>query len=258
MTFVSSKPGEKTADLEAEDLIQEAHEHKRRRRLFVVAATSLLIAAGLLSYIASGTRGGQPASTARRPSHGDSAPTTNSLKSLAWSCTYSSPAPRYPLAAPPQSDVTVQQRICFGPDMPKMFRGGNPTQVRLSIPTRNGRKLGPVVMAFNDLSNLKLFIAYGPDSVWIYSPSTTSGSLLLRFSDRSGKLLKAVHMPPLALPYGYANATGVWIADGQSGTSPLTNVVHVSLASKSAVLLRNQPLPTLPHCGATPSCVQEF
>jgi hypothetical protein len=220
-------------DLPTEVLFPEAKRRERHRRLRVLAITLLSVAVGLLTYAASGLGNGPPASTGRPASPDEASRTTAGLNSgdLSWSCTYSSPAPRVLLAAPPRSEVEVQQRLCYGPGMPTMFRGGNPAQVRLSIPTRDGRKLIPVVMAFNDLSDVHLFIAYGPGSVWIYSASTTSGPLLLRFSDTSGTLLQRVRVPAITAPYGYANATGVWIANGQVGTSLRTDVFHVATGS---------------------------
>jgi hypothetical protein len=241
----------------AEVLFPEAKRRERHRRLVVLATTLLLVAVGLSSYFAAGLGGGPPSSTSRPASRADASRTNVGLNSgnLSWSCSHSGPAPRVPLAAPPRADVEVKQRLCFGPGMPKAFRGGNPAQLRLSIPTRDGRTLTSVVMAFDDLSDVHLFIAYGPSSLWIYSASTTSGPLLLRFSDKTGTLLQSVRMPAVTAPYGYANAEGVWIANGQSGTSPRTDVFHVSPGSAKVIVLRSQPPPTLPHCDMTSACV---
>jgi len=163
---------------------------------------------------------------------------------LSWSCASSFTAPAYPLHSG-KAPVIPVEKACFGPDMPKAFRGGTPVQVRIQMtnPDTGKASTGPVIMAFDDLSDTHLFVTYGPRSLWLYDHLTTSGSSALRVSESTGKVVQSVKIPGINDTFGYANTGGLWIAEGDQGvqTTRIT-VYHIAPDSNDVQILKNQSL----------------
>lgn len=161
---------------------------------------------------------------------------------LDWACSTASSS-----RSPNPVDVPVWpvQQLCFGPDMPTTFRGGNPDQVRIGVRDRgtNAVHVGPVVMAINALSDTRLVAAYGPGSMWLYAAITTQGPLALRIADATGAVVQSVRMPELSHAVGIADHSGLWIRDIDQGAAMKKTVVfHVAIDSGRVIELRNQPL----------------
>lgn len=156
-----------------------------------------------------------------------------------WACTrgvgLSAPGNPYQ-ALEAGKPVRPVEKECFGPNMPAMFKGGTPVQVRIALKGASGQvSTGPIVMAFNDLSDTQLFVAYGGNYLWLYDSLTTLGSVALSVSMSTGKVVSSVKVPSLARVIGYATSSGLWLGSLDSGTATLT-VYHVSSSGRVDVL----------------------
>ena len=84
--------------------------------------------------------------------------------------------------------------------------------VRIVHTTAAGYAVGPVVMRYSEASDTDAEWVYGDGSLWLYDPSTTRGSLLLRISQSTGAVLQSIQMPWVDRPLLAADSDGFWIA----------------------------------------------
>ena len=84
--------------------------------------------------------------------------------------------------------------------------------VRIVHATATGYAVGPVVMRYSEASDTNAEWIYGDGSLWLYDPTTTRGSILLRISQSTGAVLQSIRMPWVDRPLLAADSDGFWIA----------------------------------------------
>ena len=93
--------------------------------------------------------------------------------------------------------------------------------VRIVRATATGYAVGPVVMRYSEYSDTDAEWVYGDGSLWLYDPTTTRGSILLRISQSTGAVLQSIRMPWVDRPLLAADGDGFWIAAAvNSGFDP--------------------------------------
>lgn len=111
--------------------------------------------------------------------------------------------------------------------------------VRLAHVTKS-LSYGPVVLRYQDSSDTRPLWTYGNGSLWLYDVDTTRGSIAMRFSATSGRVLETVPMPKLFRPVIAANDDGLWLVaavnGGVSGQYPAA-LYHVAPHSRKAVIV---------------------
>jgi hypothetical protein len=164
---------------------------------------------------------------------------------LNWPCEYTYP----PAASPGLAGVNVWpiETFCVGPEEPAPINGGMATKVQVAHRSDDGSVVvGPVVLGIADYSDTHLFVAYGPRIMWLYAAITTDGSRALEVSGSSGQVLKSIRMPSLSHASGFANASGLWIRDGDQGDRPRGIEFHVLAATGRVIEFRDHLL--FPRC----------
>ena len=92
--------------------------------------------------------------------------------------------------------------------------------------------LGPVLFSYDQCSDCWDESIYGPRSLWIYAPISTTrgyraGGELFRVSERTGRLLQRWRMPSMVRSLLAVDDDGLWIAPSIDTGSPST-LYHVA------------------------------
>ncbi len=98
--------------------------------------------------------------------------------------------------------------------------------------SRAGYALGPVLFSYDQCSDCWNEAIYGPRSLWIYAPISTTrgyraGGELFRVSEQTGRLLQHWRMPSMVRALLAVDADGLWIAPSIDTGSPST-LYHVA------------------------------
>lgn len=112
-------------------------------------------------------------------------------------------------------------------------RRSSPSELALRIAVvapraRDGYRLGPVVLRYPQCSDCNLESVYGDGSLWVYAALTMPrvartgdhGGMLLRISQRTGRVSQRWEMPTLTRALLAVDDDGLWIAQSLFGGEP--------------------------------------
>jgi len=103
-------------------------------------------------------------------------------------------------------------------------------------------RVGSTVLRYRDASDTRPVWTYGPGSLWLYDVDTTRGSVLLRFSSRTGQLEQTVAMPRLFRPVLAADDDGIYLiaaVNGDAGPGPAA-LYHVAPGARRPTIIHRE------------------
>jgi hypothetical protein len=175
-----------------------------------------------------------PASSATRPSAGQSCTSAvvNAATLALTGVTSGS------CADPSLQGGQVLPVMTVEPDVPYSRSDAVATvTVRISrvMPGGPGYRLGPVVLAFPQMSAGWPTWVYGGGDLWLYDARARAGSELLRISQATGAVVQRLAMPAITRPILAFDDDGLWLAPAANSTGVAAAVYHVAPGASAAV-----------------------